>query len=179
MSDQIKFALLFSMAFACQTGFATTDTTPSIAGIVIAPDGAAVPKAAVEAVRLPGARDDLTANQLQWIQTDNEGRFQLTLTRGRYEIRGKDENDGYPDPNFLLSSDTHSLFPVVAIDSTDLTDVKVKLGPKGGILEGELLDQATRSPVEKGKVTIADAQNPKIFRDFRRQTGALPICSTQ
>lgn len=163
MSNRTEVALLLLIEFACLTAFATPDTFPAIAGVVIAPDGIAVPTASVEAVRLPGDKDDLTANQLRWTQTDNEGRFRLTLAPGRYEIRAKDEMGGYPDPNFLLSSDPSTAFPVINVDGRDLSDIKVRLGAKGGILEGELLDRATRSPVAKGKVTIADARNPQIF----------------
>lgn len=163
MSKQLQFAVLLSIAFACSTRPAMADTTVEVTGLVIAPDDSVVPNASVEAVRLPGDNDDLSAGQLRWIQADNEGRFRLTLPPGRYEIRAKHETDGYPDPNFMLSTDPHSDFPVISVDSRDLSGIRVKLGERGGILEGELLDKASRSPVEKGKVTIADARKPDVF----------------
>jgi hypothetical protein len=163
MSKRLWLTVLWPITFTCLAGWATTDSTTAVGGVVVAPDGLVVPNASVEAVRLPGDNDDLNASQLRWIQADNEGRFRLTLSPGRYEIRAKDEIHGYTDPNFMLSTDPHSDFPVIAVDSRDLSEVKVKLGTKGGILEGELLDKATRSPVEKGKVTIADARRPEVF----------------
>jgi hypothetical protein len=162
MSKRLWLTVLWPIAFTCLAGWATTDSTTAVGGAVIAPDGSAVPKASVEAMRLPDDHADHAVGQLRWIQADQDGRFKLTLSPGRYEIRAKDEIDGYPDPNFMLSVDSHSDFPVIEVDSRDLSDVNVKLGTKGGILEGELLDQSTRFPVE-GKVTIADAQKPEVF----------------
>jgi Carboxypeptidase regulatory-like domain len=134
-----------------------------VVGTVVASDGSPIPNASVEAVQLTSGNQDINICQLQWSKVDKDGRFRLNLSPGRYEIRAKDETDGYPDPNFLLSKDPNSDFPVITVDNQELSEIKVRLGSKGGILEGELLDQATLSPIEKGKITIADAEQPSIF----------------
>ena len=163
MSKLLPLTALVWAALGCLPSPAATDPTLSVTGVVTSTDGLVVPNASVEAVRLAGDNDTLNAAQLHWVETDNEGRFQLTLSPGRYQIRAKDEIDGYPDPNFMLSTDAHSDFPVIAVDSQDVSEIKVKLGAKGGILEGELLDKATRSPVERGKITIADSRRHDVF----------------
>jgi Carboxypeptidase regulatory-like domain len=162
MSKQFRFAALAFMPLACLPGSSIADGTAAITGVVTTSDSVPAPNASVEAV--PLADDDgMSANQFHWTQADQEGRFRIALPPGRYEIRAKDEIDGYPDPNFLLSADPHSDFPIITVDSRDIPEVKVTLGTRGGILEGELLDKATRSPVPRGKVTIADARRPAVF----------------
>jgi hypothetical protein len=56
-------------------------------------------------------------------------------------------------------------FPIITVDDREVSDVRVKLGAKGGILEGTLVDRMTGSPIEKGKVIIADARSPAIFME--------------
>ena len=63
-----------------------------------------------------------------------------------------------------FSKDPHSDFPIITVDDRELSDVRVKLGAKGGIIEGTLvLIGQTGSHIEKGKVIIADARNPAVF----------------
>lgn len=165
MSKRVWFTALSSIALVCLIGSARTQSNMPVAGIVITPDGSTVPNASVEAVRLPRENENGNVGQLRWTQADNEGRFRITLSPGRYEIRAKDESEGYPDPNFLLSKDPHSDFPIITVDDRELSDVRVKLGAKGGILEGTLVDRMTGSHIEKGKVIIADARNPAVFME--------------
>jgi hypothetical protein len=162
MSKHLRFTIL-SIAFACLAIRAITQTSFAVAGQVVTSDGSGAPHASAEAVPLVRAGEEINMSELHWKQADNEGKFQLTLPPGRYEIRAKDEIDGYPDPNFLLSKDPNASFPIINVDSQQRPEVRVKLGAKGGTLEGELLNQATHSPVKRGKVIIADAQNPSIF----------------
>jgi|SRR5580704_4659720 hypothetical protein len=163
MSEHLQFRILSLLAFVCLTTSAITEASVKIVGKVVAPDGSGAPNASVEAVAVARAGEDVSTSQLHWTKADDEGNFELKLSPGRYQIRAKDEIDGYPDPNFLLSKDQNANFPIVDIDSQEPPEVWVKLGAKGGILEGQLLDQATRSPVKKGKVVIADALQPSIF----------------
>ena len=69
------------------------------------------------------------------------------------------------DPNFLLSKDPHSDFPIITVERPGTVGCQVKLGAKGGILEGTLVDRMTGSHIEKGKVIIADARNPAVFME--------------
>lgn len=114
-----------------------------VAGIVISADGS----------RVKGA----------CVRTNQEGRFRLTLRPGKYVVRAKDEADGYPDPMFLLSSDPSAKFPEIDVRESDLSDVRVMLGSRGGILEGEIRDDNGGLPIPGAKVTIRDAHNPAAF----------------
>ena len=172
MSKQLRYAVLSFIALASLIGSAPTENAIPVTGIVTALDGSAVANASVEAVRLPSGNEDVNVTQPRWAQADDEGKFRLTLSPGQYEIRAKDETDGYPDPNFLLSRDPHSDFPIITVDGGELSEVRVKLGTKGGILEGKLIDHTTGSAIEKGKVIIADARNPGVFIEvFTKKEG--------
>jgi hypothetical protein len=99
-----------------------------------------------------------TAGDFGWVHVDDEGRFRLALKRGHYIVRAKAEADGYPDPSFLLCSDPNASFPEVTVEQTDVSDVEVVLGTRGGLLAGDLRDEATQQAVPNGKVTIRDAR---------------------
>jgi hypothetical protein len=103
------------------------------------------------------------AGNLNWTKTDDGGSFRLSLRPGRYEIRGKDEPDGYPDPNALLALDSEATFPEVIVDKEEVQAVQVRLGRRGGILEGDLSDEQTAKPVARAKVTLRDAKRPEAF----------------
>ena len=164
MLKQCRFlALALVACVTCLSVPGLMGSSSTVMGRVVTADGSAVPRASVEAVRLPDEDEQLSITQSHWTPVDQDGKFQLTLSPGRYEIRAKAESDGYPDPNFMLSIDPLSDFPVVTANGGNLLNITVKLGTQGGILDGELIDQSTHQPVEKGKVTIADAKNPKIF----------------
>ncbi len=107
-----------------------------------------------------------------WIETDDHGRFRINLPPGRYKFLAKNEIDGYPDPIFLLNSDKTATFPEVSVFQKDISDVRVTLGKRGGVLEGELVDQQSREPVPRGKITIRDARNADVYVEvFADQVG--------
>jgi hypothetical protein len=45
------------------------------------------------------------------------------------------------------------------VEESDLTGEPVALGARGGILSGDLRDNANQQPIPKGKVTIRDAMH--------------------
>jgi hypothetical protein len=132
----------------------------SVIGVVTDAKGSTVRNASVTAIP---AEEGMSASGIGWVHTDTNGGFRLVLKPGRYLIRAKDETDGYPDPNFLLCSDPSAKFPQVSVEDSDVLSVRVILGTKGGVLEGDLRDSSTQRPLPKGKVTIRDAQNPNVF----------------
>jgi hypothetical protein len=96
----------------------------------------------------------------------------LAVPEGRFEIRAKAESLGYPDPNALLSVDPTAVFPQVTVSKQDISGVQVKLGMKGGILDGDVRDKVTQRPVVKAKVTIRDRSRPGSFAEvFADTTG--------
>lgn len=141
----------------------------SILGVVTDVNGSAIGSASVTAVPV---EEGGSAGDLRWVHADNSGRFRLLLRPGRYVIRAKDEADGYPDPSFLLCFDPSANFPQVSVEQLDVSGVRVVLGTKGGVLEGDLRDALTQHPIPKAKVTIRDAQNPNAFVEvFADKTG--------
>ena len=107
-----------------------------------------------------------------WIEADDHGRFRINLPPGRYKFLAKNEIDGYPDPIFLLNSDEKATFPEVTVSQKHLSGVRVTLGRRGGVLEGELIDQRSREPIPRCKIMIRDARNPDAYVEvFADQAG--------
>ena len=107
-----------------------------------------------------------------WIEADDHGRFRINLPPGRYKFLAKNEIDGYPDPIFLLNSGETATFPEVTVSQKHLSGVRVTLGRRGGVLEGELIDQRSREPIPRCKIMIRDARNPDAYVEvFADQAG--------
>jgi hypothetical protein len=145
------------------------DTTHTVFGVVTDAHGLVVAGASVAAIPV---EEKGSAGNFGWVHVDNKGRFRLVLTPGRYVVRGKDEADGYPDPSFLLCSDPNADFPEIAVEQADISDVRVVLGTRGGVVLGDLRDETTQHTVSKGKVTIRDARQQDVFVEvFTNEVG--------
>lgn len=125
-------------------------------------DARGLPIAGASVTAIP-VDDQGSAGDLGWMRTDGKGVFRIMLRPGHYIVRAKNEEDGYPDPSFLLSSDPNARFPRIWVDQTDVSGLVVTLGARGGIVQGELRDEVTGQAIPKGKVTISDARNPEAF----------------
>jgi hypothetical protein len=155
----------------------------TVTGIVTDSTGVAVAHASVDAHANVNAANIVGDRMNPWIQADARGRFSLALPRGRYKIIAKDDEDGYPDPVYLLNADPTAEFPEITVGSEDITGVRVVLGKQGGVLEGQVSDRESRRPLFAAKITIRDAKNPiayvEIFSDstgyFRFSVPAKPI----
>jgi hypothetical protein len=132
----------------------------TVSGSVTDATGSAGPTASVGAVP---AGETSSVGDVRWVHVDNNGGFRITRRPGRYLIRAKEEGEGYPDPSFLLSADNGVVFSEVTVGESGLTGVPVALGARGGILSGELRDNANRQPIPKGKATIRDAERRDAF----------------
>jgi hypothetical protein len=152
MSKIVAFVILFlnSVVAIAQA---------KLSGVVLDNSGNPVPVSVVEAV--PVIQDGL-AGSFHWTSTDQRGRFQLTLYKGRYQIRAKNESEGYPDPNFLLGSDPVALFPEVDVAGQDISGLEVRLGSRGGILEGDLREARTLRQIPNGKISICDIKRREV-----------------
>jgi Carboxypeptidase regulatory-like domain len=156
--------LLFSigivvLACAC-TRADDSPVSRAVSGVVVAQDGSALSNVAVQAVSIGGA--GIVGTQT-WTPAAKDGRFQIFLKPGNYQIRAKAEEEGYPDPSFLLCADQHATFPNIVVGEHNVSDVRVVLGSRGGLLEGEVRDKLTGNPLPKARVTIIDANNPKAY----------------
>jgi hypothetical protein len=129
-----------------------------LSGVVLDSSGNPVPSV-VEAV--PIIKGGL-AGSFHWTSTDQRGRFQITLYKGRYQIRAKNESEGYPDPNFLLGADPLALFPEVDVSGQDISGLEVRLGSRGGILEGDLREARTSRQIANGKISICDIKKREV-----------------
>jgi len=186
--DQLmnKTARMVAMALAIiSSNSSGAVETPSVSGVVVDSAGVEVAHALIEAMPRPsdGGSGIVGDRPNPWIQADGHGRFGLTLPAGRYKIRAKDEAGGYPDPVYLLNTDQTANFPEISVGQADISDVRVVLGKRGGVLSGKLLDHSSRAPIFKGKITISDARNPdayvEVFADaqgnFQFAVPAKPI----
>jgi hypothetical protein len=156
--------LLFAtglVIFAFVSAYAgDTPASQVVSGLVVTQDGSQVPNASVQAVPIGGRG---TVGNQSWVAADKEGRFAILIKPGRYQIRAKAEDGGYPDPNFLFSADASAAFPSVEVSEHGIDDVRVVLGSKGALLEGEVRDEHSGRPLQKAKVTISDANEPHAF----------------
>lgn len=144
------------------------DAAHSILGVVTDSNGTAIAGASVAAIPID---ERGSAGNFGWVHVDDKGRFHLVLKQGRYIIRAKAEADGYPDPSFLLCSDPSAMFPEVTIEQADVSSVRVVLGMRGGVLAGDLRDEATQQAVPNGKLTIRDARQHDAFVELSANQG--------
>jgi Carboxypeptidase regulatory-like domain len=160
MQKVLVTAIAFSLA--C---FGTAQTEKhAVRGIVLDTSKSPLAGALVSAMPLD---DNSAAGNLLWAKSDPNGRFTLLLKPGKYSVIAKDESRAYPDPVFSFSSDPRNTFPDVAVENTDVAGVQVILAPKGGVLEGEVVDEATRNTIADAAVTLRDAQNPQAFVELK------------
>jgi hypothetical protein len=153
-----KFVLICGVLLF--SGFSVSQDSRShiVTGIVTAPDGSRIEGACVSALPM-----ESTAGNSICTNTDHWGRFTLTLHPGKYVLRAKAETAGYPDPMFLLGADRTAEFPEIVVGESDVSGVKVVLGLRGGILEGEIRDSRDDSPIPGAKLRISDLNNPAAY----------------
>ncbi len=139
-----------------------------VRGVVANSEGLKMEGACVLALQLNHAS---AAGNLACQPTDPNGEFKLRLPPGKYVIRAKDEAEGYPDPNFLFSADSRANFPEIVVGTSDILGLRVTLGPRGGVLEGDVLDGATGLAIGGAKITISDAKAPAFVEVFSNKRG--------
>lgn len=150
--------LMITEALVILTTMALAQTV--VSGIVADPADLPVSGASVEAVPI---RSGGFAGSLMWIKADTDGHFRLTVEPGKYEIRGKAEAEGYPDSDSLLAHDPEASFPTITVGKDEVRGVVVRLGRRGGILEGDITNANTGNPVPNAKVRISDIAKPEAF----------------
>ncbi|MFI5090505.1 MAG: carboxypeptidase-like regulatory domain-containing protein [Terriglobales bacterium] len=139
-----------------------------VAGRVVDTSGAEAANALVWANRreradTAGPTGIVSSGPSGWVKVDSRGGFSLRLSDGRYKIMAKDEANGYPDPIASLNRDPGARFPIVVVAGSDVSDVLVVLGAKGGHLEDLLLDRETRDPIPGGKIRVQDARDANAY----------------
>lgn len=136
-----------------------------VSGTVVDRNGAEVPYAFVEALSLGDpSQTGVVGDILEpWKPADSQGAFHLKLPPGAYKIEAKAELSGYPIPGSMLTADSTSEFPIVTVSQTDIRDVRVVMGAKGGMLQGIIRNHRTHEAVAKAMVKISDAGDADSF----------------
>ena len=102
---------------------------------------------AIVGAQLHASKDgEVSASAIQYVTSSDKGEFLISnLPLGSYRIFGKKEDEGYGDNSFEFYSD--HLPPHVQI-TTEAADVEVTvvLGPKGAILSGTIVEDASGRP---------------------------------
>jgi len=166
-SVMVALLILFTTS-AVSVGREQESDWHKVTGVVTNVDGSRIAGACVSAM----PTDRSSAGTLECTHSDQNGVFTMRLRAGRYLIRARDEAEGYPDPNFLLSKDPATRFPEVLVSHSDVSGLSVVLGSKGGVIEGEIRERNNGMPISKAKVTISDAHDLKAFVEvFSNQSG--------
>ena len=100
-----------------------------------------------------------TAGDTHWIATDEQGRFELSLFPGSYELRAKNSDALYADPSLLFGHRASNPATKVEVFNREISNVELRPRNRGFLLRGDVVD-ADGKPVESAKVTITDASNP-------------------
>ncbi len=91
------------------------------------------------------------------------GHFEIDgLVWGKYKVFAKKEDAGYPDVRWSIYS--ANIFPTIEVTATaPLAKIRIKLGPRAGVLAGSLTNALTGAPVNAGfKLIRADSPNDWI-----------------
>lgn len=142
----------------------------TVSGRVTDAHGNPLPHASVQALERPKNQKSVgtVGSKLgdPWIHADDHGRFQLQLPPGRYKILAKAETDGYPDPQFRLNRDPTERFPEIEVQTKTVTNVRVVLGQRGGLIEGRVVDTVSGEPVPQALVQLVDPTDPHSVVGF-------------
>jgi hypothetical protein len=97
--------------------------------------------------------------------TGKQGQFEIAdIPVGTFLIIASKVSDYYPDATFaFFASDTAGFPKVQVIAGKTLTDVVVRLGPKGGRLQGKILDAETRQPVLTSRIRLTRQDDSALY----------------
>lgn len=120
--------------------------TGSISGTVVDERGASVSGAQVNVSPIGFAQESL----VRYVETDSEGYFSIDrLIWGTYKVFAMKPASDYP--NIAFSFYGNNSFPEATITpAAPSAKVRIRLGPKAGILSGSVRDADTGAPVNAG-----------------------------
>lgn len=123
---------------------ARPQTDGTISGTVMDERGAPVAKAKVNADPTDGRP---RASLVRSVETDENGHFLIDrLSWGSYRVFAQKEDAGYPNMNWSFYSD--DIYRTVEISANaPKTEVRIQLGPRGGILTGSIRNALTGAPL--------------------------------
>jgi hypothetical protein len=135
----------------------------TVSGRVTNPEGEPIAGAEVVAVSARGSR-----GRRPRALTDGQGSFTITgLKPGTYFLDAKKEDEGYPSLRSSFHSAGLADIPQVTVaENQTVSDIVVRLGPKGAKLTGQITDAVTGEPVADAEITLRRTDNPSHFYSF-------------
>jgi hypothetical protein len=149
---------IFSVLLLVEGG--TAQQSGRITGTVINEKSEPIAHAKVTADPVDGRP---RASAVRYVETDDNGRFLFEpMPWGTYRIFAKKEDEGFPDTAFSFYS--NDVFTVAEITpSASVAEVRIRLGPRAGIVEGSVTNAASGVPVSAGLKLIRAASSDKWF----------------
>ena len=140
--------------------------TGAIRGTVIDETDRPIQLARVRAFALSGPPQNSAANI---VETDQGGHFAFeSLPWGRYGLVAMKEDAGYPNTYWQFYGNGN--FQMVALTSKiSVVDVQIKLGPKAGVLTGEVTDAETGEAL-KAAFKLVRAATPHLWLSTSQPT---------
>lgn len=106
----------------------------------------------------------LSGRQPTTYTSEKGGFFLESVPVGRNIVHASKESQGYPNTYFAFFAADAGTVPEVRVYDKKVTrGVVVRLGPRAGTLEGQILDAETRRPVLNATILLTRADNPRIF----------------
>ncbi len=139
-------AVLATSMLASLLGLSSTAQQPgAIRGSVADEKGIPIAGARVSVDPLNGIpRSDLVREA----ESDKDGRFSITnLELGPYGVFAGKESSGYPDTSSSFYG--NNAFPTATLTpSAPVVDLVLQVGPRAGVLKGQITDAATNKPLD-------------------------------
>jgi Carboxypeptidase regulatory-like domain len=109
--------------------------------------------------------DQPTWGKVRYAVTAANGEFSLAdVPAGQDMIFAVKQDDFYPDTRLsVLAEDPGKLTRVLITKDAITRDVTVRLGPKGGKLQGRIVDNETGDPIVNSRIRIVRPENPRLF----------------
>jgi hypothetical protein len=119
----------------------------SIRGTVVNEGGIPINQAKVNADAMNGR---IRATAIRYVETDEAGHFLIDqLEWGNYKVFALKEDSGYP--NMAFSFYSNDVFPSVTLTpDAPISEIRIQLGPKAGILTGSVTNGVSGAPLNVG-----------------------------
>jgi len=154
---RVGLCVLLLLAFVCAHAWGAKETGV-IKGVVLDEKGDTVKDASVTVHDLdpPNGVVEVQTGVEPSVDTNDQGQFVFpSLALGhRYKVYAKKEDDGYPNMELGLYNPKDEALVATAERDNQALDVKVRLGPKAAVLEWNVRDSVTGSPVNPQDVSI-------------------------